>query len=91
VTGSTRPRTPSDSRVVNGAFFLPQALQARANTGSFAPVGASASPTNPLAFDQPVSNSVVALEFKQSIGSNDALRTGSYSKPLTFTLSTTTP
>jgi hypothetical protein len=33
----------------------------------------------------------VALEFKQSIGSGDALRTGGYSKPLTFTLSTSTP
>jgi hypothetical protein len=33
----------------------------------------------------------VALSFVQSIGSTDALRTGSYSKTLTFTLSTTTP
>jgi hypothetical protein len=29
--------------------------------------------------------------FKQHIGANDALRTGSYSKTLTFTLSTTNP
>jgi hypothetical protein len=33
----------------------------------------------------------VAITFEQSIGANDALRTGSYSKTLTFTLSTTTP
>ena len=32
-----------------------------------------------------------ALNFKQSIGANDALRTGTYAKTLTFTLSTTTP
>jgi hypothetical protein len=38
-----------------------------------------------------VSNDAVALEFKQSIGANDPLRTGSYSKTLTFTLSTTQP
>jgi hypothetical protein len=33
----------------------------------------------------------VSLGFRQLIGANDALRTGSYSKTLTFTLSTTTP
>ena len=33
----------------------------------------------------------VPVTFKQAIGANDALRTGSYSKTLTFTLSTTTP
>ena len=39
----------------------------------------------------PTSNEDVAVNFKQSIGANDALRTGTYSKTLTFTLSTTTP
>ena len=29
--------------------------------------------------------------FEQAIGASDPLRTGSYSKTLTFTLSTTTP
>jgi hypothetical protein len=33
----------------------------------------------------------VPIAFQQSIGSTDALRTGTYSKTLTFTLSTTTP
>jgi len=33
----------------------------------------------------------VVVGFSQHIGANDALRTGSYSKTLTFTLSTTTP
>jgi hypothetical protein len=33
----------------------------------------------------------VAIGFVQPIGSTDALRTGSYSKTMTFTLSTTTP
>ena len=33
----------------------------------------------------------MTIEFKQSIGANDALRTGTYSKTLTFTLSTTPP
>jgi hypothetical protein len=33
----------------------------------------------------------VSLQFSQAIGSSDALRTGTYSKTLTFTLSTTQP
>ena len=31
------------------------------------------------------------MTFSQAIGANEPLRTGSYSKTLTFTLSTTTP
>ena len=38
-----------------------------------------------------MSNEVVDVTFKQAIGSSDALRTGTYSKTLTFTLSTTSP
>jgi len=33
----------------------------------------------------------VTVDFQQHIGQNDALRTGTYSKTLTFTLSTTNP
>ena len=33
----------------------------------------------------------MSLGFKQSIAANDALRTGTYSKTLTFTLSTNNP
>ena len=39
----------------------------------------------------PTSSEVVPIDFKQSIGANDPLRTGTYSKTLTFTLSTTNP
>ena len=39
----------------------------------------------------PTSSESVPINFKQSIGANDALRTGAYSKTLTFTLSTTSP
>ena len=46
---------------------------------------------NLLTWSAPVSNDAVTLEFQQSIGMTDALRTGSYTKTLTFTLSTTTP
>ena len=45
----------------------------------------------PRSYVAPVSNDPVTIGFKQAIGANDALRTGSYSKTLTFTLSTTNP
>jgi len=39
----------------------------------------------------PTSNEAVTVTFKQAIGANEPLRTGSYAKTLTFTLSTTNP
>jgi hypothetical protein len=54
-------------------------------------VGGSSSPTTLLTYAGPVSNDAATVGFKQSIGANDALRTGSYDKALTFTLSTTQP
>jgi hypothetical protein len=45
----------------------------------------------PNAWSGPVSNANVAIGFKQTIGANEPLRTGAYSKTLTFTLSTTAP
>jgi hypothetical protein len=82
--------------LVNGTFSLPSALQAKATSaaGTSAPmaaVGGSAAPTPLLTYAAPVSNDQVALAFRQTIGVNDALRTGTYSKTLTFTLSTTEP
>ena len=75
--------------LVNGTFSLPQALQAAANTQAFATV--SASPLTLSTYAAPVSNDPVTLNFKQSIGSTDALRTGTYAKSVVLTLSTTTP
>jgi alkaline phosphatase len=75
-------------RLVNGAFSLAQPVQVRAKTGAFAPLGAS---TPLLAYSAPVSNDQVTIDFSQSIGANEALRTGTYAKTLTFTLSTTNP
>ena len=48
-------------------------------------------PDVPETYTAPISNDSVTLTFKQAINANDALRTGTYSKTLTFTLSTTTP
>ena len=54
-------------------------------------VGGSAAPTTLLTYAGPTSNDAVTITFKQSIGATEALRTGSYAKTLTFTLSTTNP
>jgi hypothetical protein len=88
------PDTAHPGHLVNGAFFLPQALQAwatKSDTQGTAPNPVGATPLNLLMWNAPASNDAVTLNFKQSIGSNDALRTGNYSKTLTFTLSTTNP
>ena len=90
------PSSTATGHLVNGTFSLPQPLQARArnaaNTGTaYNNVGSSASPLNLLTYNAPTSNDAVAVQFSQQINQNDALRTGAYSKTLTFTLSTTTP
>ena len=48
-------------------------------------------PSTVKTYSAPVSNDAVAIAFKQSIAANEPLRTGTYAKTLTFTLSTTTP
>jgi hypothetical protein len=62
--------------LANGSFTLPSPLEVSFSKASWA---------------APVSNDPVAIAFKQHIGATDALRTGTYSKTLTFTLSTTQP
>ncbi len=91
------PSSNATGRLVNGAFSLatPVGVQGSSagGTGSaaFAPVGGSASPTTVLTYAGPVSNDTVTVAFQQMIAANEALRTGSYGKTFTFTLSTTTP
>ena len=88
------PSTTASGRLVNGSFSLAQPVQARATNAAnpstaFMPVGAT--PVTLLTYTGPASNDAVTIGIKQSIGSTEPLRTGSYSKTLTFTLSTTTP
>jgi hypothetical protein len=90
------PSATATGHLLNGTFSLPSVLQARATSGAgtgsaFANVGGSAAPTSLLSYALPTSNDAVAVAFQQHIGATDALRTGSYTKTLTFTLSTTTP
>ena len=72
----TDPSPTHTGHLVNGAFFLPQPLQG---------LGVVKTWTGPT------SNESVPITFRQAIGANDALRTGTYGKTLTFTLSTTNP
>jgi hypothetical protein len=88
----TDPSGNATGRLVNGPFALSELLQVRANTGAFAPLSTTAgSPLSLLSYAGPVSNDAVTLGFRQHIGSGQGLRTGTYSKSLTFTLSTTSP
>jgi aldose 1-epimerase len=90
------PSSVANGHLVNGAFSLPEPLQAQArnaaNTGTtYANVGSSGSPLTLLTWNGPVSNDLVTVSFNQLIKATDALRTGTYNKTLTVTLSTTTP
>ena len=82
------PDTADPGHLTNGAFALPSPL--RVGTPP-TPVGGTGSPTSLLTYSGPVSNDPVSVAFSQAIGAGDALRTGTYSKTLTFTLSTTNP
>jgi hypothetical protein len=69
--------TVSDpGHLANGSFTLPSPLVVEFSKATWT---------------APVSNDPVTIAFKQHVSATDALRTGSYSKTLTFTLSTTNP
>jgi hypothetical protein len=83
------PSATAPGHLVNGAFVLPQPLQARVGSAAFGDVGSA--PLGLRSWSGPTSNENVAVELSQLVGANDPLRTGTYSKTLTFTLSTTSP
>ncbi|MBE2319049.1 metallophosphoesterase [Solirubrobacter sp. CPCC 204708] len=70
------PSASNTGHLVNGAFVLAKPL------GGLGVV---------KTWNGPTSNEPVPVQFTQEIGGNDPLRTGTYSKTLTFTLSTTQP
>jgi hypothetical protein len=88
------PSTTSTGHLVNGAYALAQPVQVKAastagQSTAFAPLGTG--PLTLLTYAGPASNDQVTIGLKQTIAAAEALRTGTYSKTLTFTLSTTTP
>jgi hypothetical protein len=90
------PSATNTGKLVNGAFALTAAVTATASSAvaTAAPggaVGGTGTPTTLLTYAGPSTNDAVTVTFKQAIGANEALRTGTYAKTLTFTLSTTNP
>jgi hypothetical protein len=82
------PSETHTGKLLNGTHALAQPVQVRSGTGALEALSA---PVTLLALNEPVSSEPVPVEFKQSISDRDPLRTGRYSKTLTFTLSSTTP
>jgi hypothetical protein len=80
------PSTAATGHLVNGAYALPQPLQAAGQ-----PVGGAANPTPLRSWSAPASNETVPIAFKQPVAATDALRSGAYAKTLTYTLATTSP
>ena len=74
--GDAALTTSDPGHLMNGTFALPAPLRVE---------------LNPASWSGPVSNAAVVITFRQAIGTGDALRTGAYTRTLTFTLSTTTP
>jgi sugar phosphate isomerase/epimerase len=94
----TDASSTAPGHLVNQAFSLPQALQIRAanaaqpNTSYVALSETAGTPVNLLTYTGPTAGAdPVTIGFRQGIGATDTLRAGTYSKQLTFTLSTTTP
>jgi hypothetical protein len=74
-------------KLTNGSFTLASPLEVSASS----PAGTGGAGTTLLTYSGPVSHDPVTVAFEQHIDAGEALRTGSYSKTLTFTLSTTNP
>jgi hypothetical protein len=76
-------------------YSLAQPLEAGGSSSVAGAVGSplaniSAAPLTVVTYNAPVSNDTPAVTFAQPIGASDPLRTGAYSKTITFTLSTST-
>ena len=75
------PSSTATGRLVNGTRSLAQPLK----------VGGQNLPATVKTWTEPVSNDSVPIDFSQAIAATEPLRTGTYAKTLTFTLSTTNP
>ena len=93
----TDTSTTAPGHLVNQTFSLPSALTVRAANAAqtnpaYVPLSETAgTPVNLLTYTGPTTTDPVTLGFRQAIGATDVLRAGTYSKTLTFTLSTTQP
>ncbi|MDA0169224.1 hypothetical protein OJ998_09020 [Solirubrobacter taibaiensis] len=84
--------TTAPGKLVNGAFALNQPLKLNGSSPATGPAGAfTALPATLASWTGPVSNDEVTIGYSQTILASEGLRTGTYAKTLTFTLSTTNP
>jgi hypothetical protein len=77
----TDPDAAHPGHLVNGTYVMAQALK----------VGGAPLPATVKTYMGPVSGDPVPVTFEQPVAATDPLRTGTYAKTLTFTLSTTSP
>ena len=93
-TGAATSLTASDEspnhtgHLVQGSYFLPDALETRANGGTYEGLE---TPVSLLTYSEPVSADNVNVSFRQHIGLHDGLHTGPYAKTITLTLEQTSP
>jgi hypothetical protein len=91
------PATTGVGRLVNGTSTLQQPVQIYSTggngstAGAGGAVGGASAPTAVATWAGPIANGAVNLQFRQLISATENLRSGSYNKTLTFTLSTTAP
>ena len=83
-----------NGRLTNQTFAMVSPLQVRATNAAnpntlFGPL--TATPRALLSYPTWISNDAVTVTVRQPIAANEPLLAGSYSKYVTFTLSTTTP
>jgi hypothetical protein len=90
--------TTAPGHLVNGPFSLPSGLRARAlglgdpaNTPYAALNTTAGQPLTLKSWGTPMTATPLTIGLSQSIGATDVLRAGTYSKTLTFTLSTNAP
>ncbi|MDA0180092.1 DUF1593 domain-containing protein [Solirubrobacter phytolaccae] len=74
----------SPGKLVNGSHALASPIKVNGGT-------LSGSPLTVKTYPGPATSDVTTLTFEQPLAATDTLRTGSYSKSLTYTLATTTP
>ena len=93
----TDPDTVAGGYLVNGSFKLASPLTIRAlglgdpTSTPFTPLNSDGTPKVLKSWSSPVTAAPLTLGLRQAIGGTEPLRAGTYSKTLTFTLSTTTP
>jgi sugar phosphate isomerase/epimerase len=93
----TDPDTVAGGSLVNGSFKLATPLGIRAlglgdsASTPFTPLNSDGTPLLLKSWGSPVTAAPLTVGLRQVIGASEPLRAGTYSKNLTFTLSTTTP